>query len=91
MNKEYTDWDIRWWHYRYGKIADRSSRMGGPAAWKEMQKDKNRWADGGFGEARRTNEDDEPDLLGDTHDEESDEDVSTAISRSTHFLVAVFQ
>ncbi|KAH0542666.1 hypothetical protein FGG08_002989 [Glutinoglossum americanum] len=35
------------------KTADRLFRMGGPAAWKEMQKNKDGWNDGGFGEARR--------------------------------------
>ncbi|KAH0564942.1 hypothetical protein GP486_001662 [Trichoglossum hirsutum] len=73
----------------FGRVSDRVNRMGGPAAWKEMQKGKNGWVDEGFGDARRMNGGDrdegrELDQLRNTDDEASDEDVSTVVSGSTH-------
>ncbi|KAI9785966.1 MAG: hypothetical protein M1839_008232 [Geoglossum umbratile] len=43
----------------FRKVSDRVNRMGGPAAWKEMQKKKNEWSGEGFGigEARTKDSD----------------------------------
>jgi hypothetical protein len=68
--------------------------MGGPGAWKGLQKNKNGWNDGDGDDGddderkdRYREYDVAPDRLKDTDEEASDEDVSTTISRSAHTLM----